>query len=73
MARVSTCLNFSRNNEEAYNFYKSIFGGEALSAGGGVSMELQEIFWGDYFGSFSIIAVVTLLAYSLGYISRSAK
>ena len=28
MARVSTYLNFSRNTEEAFNFYKAIFGGE---------------------------------------------
>lgn len=28
MARVSTYLNFIRNTEEAFNFYKSIFGGE---------------------------------------------
>ncbi|MFI0491216.1 VOC family protein [Flavobacterium sp.] len=28
MARVSTYLNFSRNTEEAFNYYKSIFGGE---------------------------------------------
>lgn len=129
MASVSTYLNFSRNTEEAFNFYKSIFGGEfygdgpmrfadvppqeghpplaeedknlimhvelrilgvhnlmgtdssesmgfnlnfgnnvsinlqpdtrketkrlfdALSQGGQVTMELQEMFWGDYFGS----------------------
>ena len=129
MARVSTYLNFSRNTEEAFNFYKSVFGGEfagggiarfgdipgtegmppiaeadknlvmhvelpilgghvlmgtdapesmgftlnkgnnvyinlepdtreetrklfaALSKGGAVTMELQEMFWGDYFGS----------------------
>ncbi len=129
MARVSTYLNFSRNTEEAFNFYKSIFGGEfagngisrfgdipptdgmpplaeadknlvmhielpilgghslmgtdapesigftiepgnnvfinlepdtrqetkrlfdALSAGGKVTMDLQDMFWGDYFGS----------------------
>lgn len=128
MARVSTYLNFTRNTEEAFNFYKSIFGGEfngginrfssvppqegqppiaeddknlvmhvalpilgghvlmgtdapesmgfkvnfgnnvyinlepdtraetkklfdALSKGGKVEMELQEMFWGDYFGS----------------------
>ena len=129
MARVSTYLNFSRNTEEAFNFYKSIFGGEfsgggvgrfkdipsadgmppiadedknlimhielqisgghilmgtdasesmgfnvnfgnnvyinlepdtrvetkklfdALSAGGKITMELQEMFWGAYFGS----------------------
>jgi PhnB protein len=129
MARVSTYLNFSRNTEEAFNFYKSVFGGEfvggriarfgdipptdgmpgideadknlvmhielsitgghvlmgtdapetmgftvnygnnvhiniepdtraetkklyeALSIGGKVTMELQEMFWGDYYGS----------------------
>ncbi len=128
MARVSTYLNFPRSTEEAFNFYKSVFGGEfigdiqrmgsvppqanapvlaeadknlvvhialpilgghvlmgtdapesmgfkvtsgnniyinlepdtraeteklftALSAGGKVAMELQEMFWGDYFGS----------------------
>ena len=28
MARTSIYLNFSRNTEEAFNFYKSIFGGE---------------------------------------------
>jgi PhnB protein len=28
MSRVATYLNFSRNTEEAFNFYKSIFGGE---------------------------------------------
>jgi PhnB protein len=28
MARVSTYLNFSRSTEEAFNFYKSVFGGE---------------------------------------------
>lgn len=128
MARVSTYLNFPGLTEEAFNFYKSIFGGEfdgginrmgsvpqqegappmseadknlvmhvalpilgghvlmgtdatesmgfkliagnnvfinlepdtrveterlfnALSAGGTVGMQLQEMFWGDYFGS----------------------
>lgn len=129
MARTSTYLNFVRNTEEAFTFYKSIFGGEfgggriarfsdippsddmpplpeadknlvmhielpivgghvlmgtdapesmgfkvnfgnnvhinlepdtksetkklfdALSAGGKVSMELQDMFWGAYFGS----------------------
>ena len=30
MARVSTYLNFPRNTEEAFNFYKSVFGGEFL-------------------------------------------
>ena len=28
MATVSTYLNFTRNTEEAFNFYKSVFGGE---------------------------------------------
>lgn len=128
MAQVSTYLNFSRQTEEAFNFYKSVFGTEfvdkihrfsevppqegqppmadedknlvmnvqlpilgghilmgtdaptsmgftvvegnnvyinlqpdtrveterlfkALSKGGKVEMELQEMFWGDYFGS----------------------
>lgn len=128
MARVSSYLNFSRHTEEAFNFYKTVFGTEfvdgihrmgevppqpgqppiseedknlvmhvdlpilggyhimgtdapesmgftvksgnnmyinlepdtrpetdrlfkALSEGGKVEMELQEMFWGDYFGS----------------------
>lgn len=129
MARTSTYLNFHRNTEEVFNFYKSVFGGEfgnggiarfsdipvndsipplsaedknlvmhvelpilgghvlmgtdapenmgfivnfgnniyinlepdtrketlklfnALSAGGLISMELQDMFWGAYFGS----------------------
>jgi PhnB protein len=130
MARVSTYLNFSRNTEEAFNFYKSVFGTDfdggirrmsevppqegqpslaeedknlvmhvalpilaghvlmgtdapesmnfkvrsgnnvyinlepdtraeteelfkALSEGGKVEMPLQEMFWGDYFGSLT--------------------
>lgn len=128
MSRTSTYLNFPRQTEEAFNFYKSVFGGEfeggihhfaevpaqpgqppmaeedknlvmhvmlpilgghmlmgtdapesmgfkinfgnnvylnlepdtrgetdrlfaALSEGGKVEMALQEMFWGDYFGS----------------------
>ena len=129
MASVSTYLNFARNTEEVFNFYKTVFGGEffgngimrfedipaspdappmaeedknlvmhvelrilgvhslmgtdapesmgfkvnfgnnvyinlqpdtraetkklfdKLSAGGKVEMELQDMFWGDYFGS----------------------
>ena len=35
MARVNTYLNFPRNTEEAFNFYKSVFGGEF--SGGGVA------------------------------------
>ena len=33
MARVSTYLNFPRQTEEAFNFYKSVFGGEFTSGG----------------------------------------
>ncbi len=33
MASVSTYLNFSRNTEEAFNFYKSVFGGEFFGKG----------------------------------------
>lgn len=128
MAKTSTYLNFGRNTEEAFTFYKSVFGGDfvggvyrmrevppqegvstlseedrnlvmhvalpilgghmlmetdapesmgfkltfgnnvyinlepdtpketdilfaKLSAGGKVDMQLQEMFWGDYFGS----------------------
>jgi PhnB protein len=35
MARTSTYLNFSRNTEEVFNYYKSIFGGEFI--GGGIA------------------------------------
>jgi PhnB protein len=28
MSRVSTYLNFRRNSEEAFIFYRSVFGGE---------------------------------------------
>lgn len=35
MAQVSTYLNFQRNTEEAFNFYRSIFGGEY--SGGGIA------------------------------------
>jgi PhnB protein len=31
MSRVSTYLNFPRSTEEAFNFYKSVFGGEFTS------------------------------------------
>ena len=33
MAKVSTYLNFSRKTEEAFNFYKSVFGGEFGNGG----------------------------------------
>ncbi|MEX8547967.1 MAG: VOC family protein [Mucilaginibacter sp.] len=35
MSKVSTYLNFPRNTEEAFNFYKSVFGGEF--GGGGIA------------------------------------
>ena len=35
MARTSTYLNFPRNTEEVFNFYKTVFGGEF--SGGGVA------------------------------------
>jgi len=35
MARTSTYLNFTRNTEEVFNFYKSVFGGEFT--GGGIA------------------------------------
>jgi PhnB protein len=35
MGRVSTYLNFSRNTEEAFNFYRSVFGGDF--SGGGIA------------------------------------
>jgi PhnB protein len=41
MARVSTYLNFSRNTEEAFNFYKSVFGGEF--GGGGKIARFSDI------------------------------
>jgi PhnB protein len=34
MSRASTYLNFPRNTEEVFNFYKSVFGGEF--SGGGI-------------------------------------
>jgi len=34
MGKVSTYLNFNRNTEEAFNFYKQVFGGEFT---GGIS------------------------------------
>ncbi|HMQ02099.1 MAG TPA: VOC family protein [Candidatus Doudnabacteria bacterium] len=33
MAEVSTYLNFNRKCEEAFNFYKSVFGGEFVEPG----------------------------------------
>ena len=33
MARVNTYLNFPGNTEQAFNFYKSVFGGEFSGKG----------------------------------------
>ena len=33
MASVSTYLNFPRNTEDAFNFYRSVFGGEFTRGG----------------------------------------
>lgn len=33
MAKVSTYLNFSRDTQEAFDFYKSVFGGEFIAPG----------------------------------------
>ncbi len=41
MSRVSTYLNFPGNTKEAFNFYKSVFGGEF--SGGGIT-RLSETF-----------------------------
>ena len=40
MSKVSTYLNFARNTEEAFNYYKSVFGGEF---GGGKIMRFGDI------------------------------
>jgi PhnB protein len=40
MARVTTYLNFARNTEDAFNFYKAVFGGEFT---GGKVMRFGEI------------------------------
>jgi len=34
MARVSTYLNFMGNTEEAFEFYRSVFGGKFTTRGG---------------------------------------
>ena len=44
MANVNIYLNFPRCTEEAFNFYKSVFGGEFTT-------ELQDMFWGSYYGT----------------------
>ena len=31
MAKMNSYLNFNGNTEEAFNFYKSVFGGEFLT------------------------------------------
>ena len=46
MGRVSTYLNFPRNTEEVFNYYKSIFGGEF--SWGGVARFKRHTFNGWY-------------------------
>ncbi len=139
MKSINPYLNFNGNTEEAFNFYKSVFGGEftalmrfkdlpeeekvsaadaekimhislpigngtvlmatdalesmgqkllpgnnfylaieteskkesddlfaRLSAGGKIEMPMQEMFWGDYFGSFSDkFGVQWMIAYTM--------
>lgn len=52
MARVSMYLNFRRNTEEAFMFYRSVFGSK-FSGGGVITMELQDMLWGAYYGSYT--------------------
>jgi PhnB protein len=52
MTRVSTYLNFNRNAEEAFNFYKSVFGGEF--SGRGV-MRLGLMKMGEIFQTFTFL------------------
>lgn len=40
MSKVSTYLNFPRNTEDAFNFYKSVFGANLAEAG----LDVLEIF-----------------------------
>lgn len=62
MTTVNTYLTFKGNCEEAFNFYKSAFGGEfeyvgrlfnALSTNGKVTMPMNKTFWDSYFGMFT--------------------
>ncbi len=41
MARVSTYLNFKRNTEEAFTFYRTVFGGNFE---GKINRSLQDMF-----------------------------
>ena len=45
MTTVNAYLNFNGSCEEAFNFYKSVFGVEFHY--------LRNTFWGDYFGMFT--------------------
>ncbi len=46
MARTNTYLNFMGKTEAAFNFL-------ALAEGGTVTMDLQDMFWGAYFGALT--------------------
>jgi uncharacterized glyoxalase superfamily protein PhnB len=64
MANINPYINFNGNTEEAFLFYKSVFGGEfvniirfkelfnGLSAGGTIEMPIGDSPWGSYFGMF---------------------
>lgn len=43
MARTSTYLNFARSTEDAFTFYKSVFGTEFI--GGIARMGMPRPFW----------------------------
>ena len=44
MKSANPYLNFKGNTEEAFNFYKAVFGGEVLG--------LQKTEWAEKYGSF---------------------
>ena len=46
--KVHPYLNFDSKAEEAFMFYKSVFGGDFTA-----NMKMEDTFWGDYMGSFT--------------------
>ena len=53
MTTINTYLNFNGNCEKAFNFYKSVFGGEYQFLERFKDMPMQSNFRGDYFGTFT--------------------
>ncbi|MEI6884529.1 MAG: hypothetical protein WCO02_08575 [Bacteroidota bacterium] len=63
MLYLTPYLMFDGNCEEAINFYKEVLGFDdaalmeqcfnKLAAGGTVTMQLQDTFWGDRFGTLT--------------------